>query len=98
MFLIPEVLFLNIPLSVANILGKNFTVIAVALFSEQFLVDHPIYFSIAAIIEWLGVLGIFVLSLKLNKKTIAVLVGLILVWLSIVFYIAYVYSTMSLVL
>jgi len=85
MFLLPEIFFSLIPLSITNLLGGNFNSLYSIGVENYFLGDNIIYLLIAIITEWIGVLGLFVLCIKLKKKIFALLSVIVLLWLFIVF-------------
>jgi len=99
MFVIPEILFFTTPSSVlsfmTNFSGSNIPSPIYFLVSPQFFVDHNFYVFFALAIEWIGVLGLLALSVKFKKKIFVILSGLIFVWVSLVFYVSYVLSTMN---
>jgi len=97
MFALPEILF-SFTLSMVDFLGKNIAPLYVFFIGHQFFIDHPIYLLIANATEWLGVLGLLVISAKANKKILAVLLGIILLWLSIELYFGCVINNMNLVM
>ncbi len=96
MFALPEILFL-FTLSAFDFFGINIVPLSSILFGRQFFSDHPIYLLLAHILEWLGALGLLVLSIKFNKKIFVILFSIILLWLSVYLYFGYVISTMNLV-
>lgn len=95
MFLIPEILFSSIPLSIANLLGTNFNTLSSFFINDKFFSDYPIYFLIILVIEFAGALGLLIFSIKFNKKLFAILLAVILLWLFCIFSIAYIYSHMN---
>jgi hypothetical protein len=102
MFLVPEILFLTIPLSILSIINNlSNTGINSPIYyfiNSQFFTDHPIYTFIAIIAEWVGVLGLFVLSIKFKKPIFYILLAIVLLWLAFVIFLGYVLTTMSLVM
>ena len=97
MFAIPEILFSSIFLSVANLMGTNFNTLSSIFINDKIFSDKPIYLLIILIVEFIGALGLFVLTIKFNKKLFAILLGVVLLWLFIIFSIAYIYSNMSII-
>ncbi|OGZ75275.1 MAG: hypothetical protein A3G45_02730 [Candidatus Staskawiczbacteria bacterium RIFCSPLOWO2_12_FULL_37_15] len=94
MFAVPEILFFITPLSISSVIN-NFSGINIRppiylFISKQFLTDNPIYPLFAMVIEWVGILGLLIKSIKFNKKIVAVLLGIILVWLSFIIFVGYV--------
>jgi hypothetical protein len=101
MFALPEILFFNTPLALIS-LSSNFSASDINppiyfLINPQFFIDYPVFSLLVMIIEWLGVLGLFVISIKFSKKIPAILLGIILLWLSVELYLGYIISSMSVV-
>jgi len=94
MFAVPEILFLSIPLSLANILGYNFSAPVAIIFGDQFLSNNAIFF-IFALAELVGAGGLLILFVRTKKIAVSIFLAIILIWLLFIFYIAGVYSTMS---
>ena len=103
MFAIPEILFYFTPLSILSFINNfsetNIKPIAYSFVNPQFFTDNPIYLLLFLAIEWLGVLGLLIMSIKSKKKILSILLGIIILWLSflipISFILIYVFSTMS---
>ena len=72
MFAIPEVLFLTTPLSILSFVNNfsetNIKAPIYFLINSQFFTDHPIYPLSAVAIEWIGILGLLIISIKCKKK------------------------------
>lgn len=101
MFAIPEILFFTTPSFILSIIN-NFREVNVNppiyfFISPQFLIDHQLYTILSLVVEWLGVFGLFMLSMKFNKKLFIILLGIVLLWISLIVFLGYVFSTMSLV-
>jgi hypothetical protein len=99
MFTIPEILFFFTPLSILsftnNFSPTNIKPIAYSFVNSQFFTDHPGYLLVAIIIEWLGALGLLIISFKSKKKIPSVMLLVVLLWLSFLIFVGYVLSTMS---
>lgn len=95
MFAVPEILF-SFVLSFVDFLGKNIAPLYLLFTPYHFFIDHPVYLLIAEAIEWLGVLGLFVISIKNKKLIFVILLGIVLLWLSVNFSMGYIISTMTL--
>lgn len=83
MFALPEILFLNIMSFVIYFLGGSIPTIF-SLISNGYHIS-PTYFLIILSIEIFGVLGLFILSIKFNRRLFAVLLGIIFLWLVFIF-------------
>ena len=90
MFALPEILFLTTPALLMSISGKSFSGISSLIINYKFFLDHPLYLLFIIAIEWIGALGIFVFNINFNKNLLAVLFGIILMWLLFVFGIVYI--------
>jgi len=90
MFVFPEIIFSFIMLSIVNFSNENMRPLYSLIIKEQFFIDHPIFLILFMAIEWIGILGLFLLSIKLNRKLLSILLGIILLWMSFVFYIGYI--------
>lgn len=100
MFLVPEILFFNIPLAVDAFL-TNFSEVRIKspiyyIIDSQFFTDYPSFLIIALFIEWLGVLFLTILLAKLGKKSLAIIFGIISLFILFILYLAYAFSKMSL--
>lgn len=91
MFVVPEALFSFIILSAANLMGANFSPLYSLFIDPQYLTNHTVYLFTALAIEWLGMLGLLITSIK-NKtsKFVSVLCAVILLWLTYIFFMGYV--------
>lgn len=96
MFAVPEILF-SFLLSIIDFSGKNIIPLYSFIISHQFFIDNSIYLLIANFIEWLGALGLIIISIKHNKKILAFLLAIILLWLSVELYFGYAISNMGLI-
>jgi len=100
MFLIPEILFLNIPLAIDAFL-TNFSEARIKspiyyLIDGQFFTDHSSFLIIALFIEWIGTLFLTILLAKLGKKSFAIIFGIISLFILFILYLTYAFSKMSL--
>jgi len=95
MFVVPEIVFSFIVLSISNFLGKNFDSLYSLGIKANIFPNNSVYLFVALAIEWIGVLGLLITSIKLRKYIIAILVGMILIWLSLVFFYLYGVSNMG---
>lgn len=89
MFMIPEMLF-SFVISVIELFGLDFNPLYTLFINQQFFIDSPIYLFIFNIIELIGVLGMLIISIKLNRKIISVILGIVLVWLIFVIFLGYI--------
>jgi len=94
MFFVPEILLFTTPSSILSI-ANNFSEMNIKipisyLINYQFFVDNPIYPLLIIVVEWVGILGLFILSIKSNKKILAILLGAVLLWLSFILFVGYV--------
>ncbi len=89
MFVVIEILFSFI-LSIVGFFGKNISPLYMFFVSQQFFIDHPLYLLVANAIEWAGVLGLLIISIKSKKRVLIVPLVIILLWLSLDFYLGYV--------
>ena len=99
MFLIPEILFLNIVSSIFALLN-NFSATGIKapisyIFDSQIFYNNPSYVLALISIEWVGVLGMLIVSIKNKKNIIAILLTIVLIILSIVFGLGYMVSHMG---
>lgn len=81
MFLIPEILFLNIPVSISSFLN-NFSESSIKspiyyFFSEQFFTDHQAYIMWELYVEFIGALCLSILLFLTNKKIIATVMAIL---------------------
>lgn len=94
MFAIPEILFFTTPLAILSLVNDfsqtNINPLIYSFISPQFFTDHPIFPLLSIIIEWLGILGLLILSTKCNRKVLAILLSIILLWLTFIIFISYV--------
>ncbi len=98
MFVVPEILFLTIPSSIINYSGKDFLTLSSFFVNSRFFINNPLLFFVTLIVELLGVIGLITLSVKSNKKTISILLTIILLWLSFVLFLGYLSNSINLVL
>jgi len=92
MFLIPEILFLNIIAFVSILFfSKEIPTIASLFFKSI----SPIIFLIILFVEIIGVLGLAIFCMKLKRKLLAILLGIIVLWLSFIFLFINTLSQMS---
>ena len=99
MFAVPEILFLTTPLSILSF-TNNFSAMNINppiyyLVNSQFFTDQPIYLLLVIAIEWVGVLGLLLIGVKSKKRIPTILLGIVLLWLSVDLYFAYIISTMG---
>jgi len=94
MFAIPEILF-SFVLSFVEFFGMDIIPLYSFFFKYHFFIDHPVYLLIAEAIEWIGVLGLLIMSVKSNKKILTFLLFIILLWISINFSMGYIIANMS---
>ena len=94
MFAIPEILFSFTPLSILSFINNfsetNIKPIAYFFVNPQFFTDNPICLLFFLAIEWLGVLGLLIMSIKSKKKLFIILLSIVLLWLSFIFFVGYV--------
>jgi predicted neutral ceramidase superfamily lipid hydrolase len=95
MFAIPEILFFNLISFPLYFLTKGNITMASLIFGNSYLFS-PFSFLVILCIEIIGALGLFVLSIKSNKKIMSVLLGAISLLLVAIFYFVYGASNMSL--
>ena len=98
MFAIPEILFSIILSSIINYHGKDFLTLSSLFVNGRFFINNPFYFFITIIIEMIGVLGLLVISVKTKKIIFIILLGIILLWLLLIFFLGYVSNNISLVM
>lgn len=92
MFVVPEVLFSFITVSLAQLLGKTAPSFLFDL-HRQFFIDHPVYLIGALAIELMGVLSLLIFNFKHKKiKAVSVALAIIFLWLSVIFYVGYMLS------
>lgn len=96
MFLVPEILFLNIFSYVSVIFFSKEIPTIFSLISKNYSFS-PVVFLFIVAIEILGVLGLFIFFIKLNKKTLSILAGIVLLWLLFIFWFINALSHISLV-
>lgn len=92
MFLLPELLFSPIILSVLFLFGINFSPIMFSVIKEQFFLDHQFFSFLPVVIEILGIIGLFNFNSKLNKtkykKLINTFLILIILFLSFILFLS----------
>ncbi len=98
MFIIPEILFSIIPSSIINYFGKDFLTLSSLFVNSRFFINNSYYFFITLAIEFIGVIGLFIFSIKLNKKIFIILFSIIILWLLFIFFIGYLSSNINLVI
>jgi hypothetical protein len=67
-FLLPEVLFSPIIISILFLFGINLSPIIFNIIKEQFFTDHQNYVSLMILIETIGVFGLLFFNIKFNKN------------------------------
>lgn len=90
MFLVPEILFFTTPSLISSLNGKSFLAISSLIVNYKIFFSHPFYLLTIIVVEWIGILGLFILCIRTNKKIIAILPFIVLLWLSFIFMIVYV--------
>ena len=98
MFVVPEVLFLVIPSSIINYSNKLFLTLVTPFFDSKLFINSPKIFFVVLILELVGVLGLFVISVKSKKKLISVLLVVIFLWLAFLLFLAYISSSIRLLM
>ena len=92
MFVVPEVFFSFLTLSVISFFGKDFLPLITKFIDQQFFTDHPIYLIYALAVEVVGVLILAIISFQRNKKPVAIFLSIIFLWLTFVLYMGYMIS------
>ena len=95
MFALPEILFFTIISSIINYSGKDFLTLISPFVDSRFFINNPVYFFVFSIIEWIGILGLAIVSIKLNKKLLSIMLIIIILWMSLVLFLGYVSSNIS---
>jgi len=95
MFLVPEVLFLNIIYFSAYFLGGSIVMPISLMLGANYTVSS-FFFLLALAVEIVGTIGLSVLSIKANKKVAAVLFMIISIWLIFIFCFIKAFSQFSL--
>lgn len=98
MFIVPEVLFLIIPSSIINYTGKTFLTLLTPFFDSRFFINHPSLFFTVLIIELLGLVGLFAITIKANKKLFAICLLLISLWLIFLIFLAYISNSVNFIM
>jgi len=98
MFAIPEILFSIIPSSIINYSGKLFLTLSSLFFDSKFFINNPFYFFIIIIVEFIGVLGLLIISVKNKKIIFIILLTIILLWLLLVFFLGYMSNSVRLIM
>jgi len=98
LFLIPELLFSIISLSVANIVGYDFNPISSFFIENKELSKHPIFLLTMVAIEFFGVLSLFILSIKKRKILFAVLFFIALICLFFIFAVGRIFMTANFIM
>lgn len=98
MFVVPEIIFSIILSSVINYFGKDFLTLSSIFVDSRFFINNPFYFFTTLIIEIIAIIGLIILCIKHNKGIFAILLGVILLWLVFIFFMAYLSNNISLVL
>lgn len=96
MFAVPEILFLNIISFILLFFGSKIPTIFSLIFKDYYF--NPMSFSIIIIVEFIGALGLFIFSIKFNKKLFAILFGIILLCLFFIFSFIQAFSQMNFIL
>lgn len=93
MFVVPEILFSFATSSFFSVVGnfsKTMTKpLAYILIGSQFFDSHPLFLFIILIIEWLGTLGLLIISFKSHKIIATILVGVLWLWISFIVFLSY---------
>ncbi len=102
MFVVPEILFYFTPLSILSFLN-NFSETNIKspiyyVVGQQFFTDHIGYLLLAMGIEWFGILGLLIMSIKFKKKILIIGLAILLLWFSAIFGIVNMLSHMELVM
>jgi hypothetical protein len=102
MFALPEILFFITPLSILSFFN-NFSETNIKspiyyVIGQQFFTDHIGYLFLAMGIEWLGILGLLIMSIKFKKKILITGLLIFLLWFSAIFGITNMLSHMELVM
>ena len=90
MFAVPEILFFTTPMMILALSGKSFSKLSSLFVNYQVFLTLPIYLLIIIAIEWIAILSLLLMNIKLNKKIFVTLLLIILLWLSFVFMLVYV--------
>lgn len=90
MFALPEILFFTTPIMILDFSGKSFSDLSSLFINYSIFFNQPIFLLIIIAVEWIGILGLLMLGLRLNKKLFATLLLIILLWLSFIFSVIYV--------
>lgn len=98
MFLVPEILFSITISSIVNYSGKDFLTLFSFFVDDRFFINNPFYFLTTLTIEWIGLLGLLIMAIKSRKKFLIVTLSIILLWLSFIFLLAYISSSIKLVI
>ena len=94
MFLVPEILFLNLISFPLYFMGIKFSAPVLLLIGSDYSFT-PFYFLSILGIEILGLFGMSFISFKLNKKILSLFLGIIIFLLCVIFYFVYGASRMS---
>lgn len=96
MFVVSEVIFSIIISSIVNWFnGEEFITLHSFFIDSRFFINHWPYFFGVLIIEMVGVLGLFIISLRLRKKMQLILLGIIFLWLIFIFFIGYLSNSIN---
>jgi hypothetical protein len=93
MFAIPEIIFFNIISFPVYFLRGEVLNLFPVVFNNYYL--DITYFLIVLMIEIIGAFGLFILSIKNNKKIFAVAMVIISIWLFFIFCFIKVFSAMN---
>lgn len=83
MFLVPEILFFNIPAFITLFMGFEIPT-PFSLIFKDFSLSSFTFLSII-VIEFIGAFGLFIFSAKFNKKLLAIIFALIMICLFLIF-------------
>src|SRR5687768_10307584 len=98
-FLIPEIIFFTIPSTIINYSTKgDFLALYSFFVNRSFFIDNWSYAFVVLTIEIIGVLGLFIISIKSRQKVFAILLILVLLWLCFIAFIGYISSKIQLVI
>src|ERR1700733_3660126 len=76
MFLVPESIFLILPSSIVNyFLGRDLLNIYSLFFDSHFFINNWFYFPKVLGIEFIGLLGLLIISIKSKKKELTILLA-----------------------
>lgn len=96
MFIVPEILC-SFLLSFLEFLSIKINPLYLFVINRQFFIDFPAYLMVLNIIEWLGVLGLLIVSVKYKRILLIILWIIILLFLSVELFFGYIINSMGLV-